>query len=161
MQRYLIAAATSIFLLHGCASSPPDDADRPEALNCKIDGLLFQDLARLRDAGQPTRVAVNRVYTQYQGLVATLDERSAVDFALSHRNDSAKFVYAHKNLQPATLRYLGSSACLISAPGTHDPGRSVALAGYAEECQRQYPPDSAEAQLRTCIVNQSAQLIAH
>ena len=169
MQRYLVTAAISWLLLNGCATPPPAapstvDPDQPSAqdsLNCKIEGLLFQDLARLRDAGQPLQVAVNRVNTQYQGLAASLEERGAVDFALARRDDSAKFVYAHRLLQPATLRYFGNNHCLAGIAGERDSSKETALARSAEECQKQYPPFSAEPQLRSCIADASAQLLAH
>jgi len=158
MRRNLVAMAVVQLLLSACAflTGASTDSGPPEEqgdLNCRIEGLLFQDLARLRDAGQAIRVAENRVHTEYQGLAATLERRTAIDLALAHRDDSAKLVYSHRNLQPATLRYFGTAICFATATGQGEAAKSNQRFKAAQDCQQQYPPATAEAQLKSCILN--------
>ena len=154
-------------LISACAGrqAPPEttstelgNPSQQQSLNCRIDGLVQQDLARLRDAGMPIKVAVSRVNTQYQGLVSTMDERAAVDLALAHRDAAAQFVYAHKNLQPATVRYVGNSACLMAPAGTYPAPKLGPLAKAAEACQQANVQNDDEASLKTCINTQAVQL---
>lgn len=163
-------AAVPLLILQGCASTTtaaPTAAslahlNAADALECRIESVLYQDLGRLRDAGQPADAAQNRVYTKYQALASSVDERTAIDNALSHRTEFAAFVYGHPALPPETLRETGSAICAIHASGGRDPARAVALGNAAVACQNNYSSGtlSAESALKTCIANEATKLNA-
>jgi hypothetical protein len=163
-------AAVPFMVLQGCASTPPATPtaaslahlNAADALECRIESVLYQDLGRLRDAGQPSDAAQNRVYTKYEALANSVDERTAIDNALSHRAEFAAFVYDHPTLPPETLRETGSAICAIHASGGRDPARAAALGNAAVACQNNYSSGtlSAESALKTCIANEATKLSA-
>jgi len=167
--RFTKAAFVPLMILQGCASAPPAGPttaaelahlNPADALECSIESVLYQDLARLRDAGQPADAAQNRVYTKYQALANSVDERTAIDNALSHRAEFAAFVYDHPALPPETLHETGSAICAIHASGGRNPAKATALGSAAVACQNNYPAGtpSAESALKTCIANEATKL---
>lgn len=170
MARHRVFALAPLLLIHACASPAPASSnnsniahlDESQQLECRIESLMYQDLARLRDAGQPSAAAQSRVYTQYQALATSVAARTAIDAASARRSEFADFVYAHTALHPQTLREAGSSICMLRSGGD-DPAKVAAIGSAAESCQGNYPTGTpaAEDSVQNCLSIETAKLVPH
>jgi len=155
---------TAAILLVACASAPPQatplhQPTTQEDLDCKIEGLVYRYLGEYRDDGRASADAIEDVKARLRGLTRTDDEKRSAERALLFSDVAAKYVYALRPLQPTTLMYFGASKCLMIVAGDHHAENAVKLAALSQQCQQQYPPESADSQLKACIVNDSLQLL--
>ncbi len=160
-----VLSFTLLAAISACSTAPPKPATtlkqptNEDDRYCKIDGIFFEELAKQRDSQVPKQIAVQQVSAWFRARAMSDEERKTAASILARAESTANFVYALKPLAPTTMRYFGANVCLMMAAGDRNSENAVKLAQYAAACQRQFPTDSAEQQLRSCITNRAIQLI--